>query len=488
MERTWKYLLYAFVGLLPLQTVYLLREVFIGGEKWQYGTIAVYVSDSILFSVLILFFISGDYAGKIFDFRYWIFDLKSRIKNLKSESVLPIALILWAGLSILWAPDQMLAGYFVMKLALAVGVFLMVRSLDEKESRIAVLLVVIGAVLEGALGVWQFLAQSTFASTLLGMSAHEAGQAGTSVLKLGDGRWLRAYGTLPHPNMLGGFLAAALVLGIGYLTRFGKDSLCTVLMSRAELRESGASLWDRFIDTVRMSGITLAGAMLLLGLLLTFSRSAWLGAALGITVLATYFFFQSKSAKSESNIIPRPSDYVTFYKTIFVLVAVGIAFVGVLRTQIFPRFDSAVIAAEGSVSERVQSLWDAERVIGEGNILIGTGVGNFTAEMMRLQPDRPVWSIQPAHNVFVLIFAELGLVGFVLFIGFLAPVILSAVKNPEIPRQARNDKGYRVMSIAALGALLPSLLLDHWLWTSHFGLLLLSMLLGIAARKYGNLA
>lgn len=466
MERTWKYLLYAFVGLLPLQTVYLLREVFIGGEKWQYGTIAIYGTDILLLLLAIIFLVTPDLLSR--------FRVKPGMTM--TEKILMV-FVLWAGLSILWAPDQILAGYFVVKLSLAVGVFLMVKSLDEKESRMVVLLLVLGAALESALGVWQFLAQSTFASTLLGMSAHEAGQAGTSVLKLGDGRWLRAYGTLPHPNILGGFLAAVLVLWIGYLARFGRDGMRTVLMSRAELRESGASLRDRFMDTVRMSGITLAGAMILLGLLLTFSRSAWLGAALGIIVLATYFFFQSKSAKSESNIIPRPYDYVTFLKVAGALGVVAIVFVGVLHETVFPRFDTAVIAAEGSVSERVQSLWDAERVIGEGNILLGTGVGNFTAEMMRLQPDRPVWSIQPAHNVFVLIFAELGLVGFVWFVLFLVVGI-----KTWIPGQARDDKN--IVFFAALATLLPSLLLDHWLWTSHFGLFFLFILLGLAARKY----
>ena len=465
MERTWKYLLYAFVGLLPLQTVYLLREVFIGGEKWQYGTIAIYGTDILLLLLAIIFLVTPDLLSRF------------RVKLGMVEKILMV-FVLWAGLSILWAPDQMLAGYFVMKLSLAVGVFLIVRSLDEKESKIVVLLLVIGAVLESTLGVWQFLAQSTFVSTLLGMSAHEAGQAGTSVLKLGDGRWLRAYGTLPHPNILGGFLAAVLVLWIGYLARFGRDGMRTVLMSRAELRESGASLRDRFMDTVRMSGITLAGAMILLGLLLTFSRSAWLGATLGITVLATYFFLQSKSA---SDIIPRPYDYVTFLKVVGALGVVAIVFVGVLHETVFPRFDTAVIAAEGSVSERVQSLWDAERVIGEGNMLLGTGAGNFTAEMMRLQPDRPVWSIQPAHNVFVLIFVELGLVGFVLLVLFLAVVIKSWIPGHP-PAGGRDDKN--IVFLGVLVTLLPSLFLDHWLWTSHFGLFFLFILLGLTTRKY----
>ena len=170
-----------------------------------------------------------------------------------------------------------------------------------------------------------------------------------------------------------------------------------------------------------------------------------------------------------------------YLRVLGVLAVVLAVFTSVLYEQIFPRFDSTVIAAEGSVSERVQSLWDAERVIGEGNILLGTGVGNFTAEMMRLQSDRPVWSIQPAHNVFVLIFAELGLVGFVLLVLFLAVVIKSWIPGHP-PAGGRDDKN--IVFLGVLVTLLPSLLLDHWLWTSHFGLFFLFILLGLAARKY----
>lgn len=251
----------------------------------------------------------------------------------------------------------------------------------------------------------------------------------------------------------------------------------TVLMSRAELRESGASLQDRFWDTVRMTGIVVVLAVILLGLILTFSRTAWLGAALGIILLAAYSFMQAKSRSNitllaSPNLGGRPYDCVTFLKVAGVLSVAVIVFVGVLHGMILPRFDTAVIEHEGSVSERVQSLRDAERVIGEGNLLLGTGTGNFTAAVMSLEPGRSVWSVQPVHNVFVLIFAELGLIGFLLFVGFLvfslSSILKSRIINPES---------------AILIVLLPSLFLDHWIWTSHFGLLFFFLLLGVASQK-----
>ena len=155
----------------------------------------------------------------------------------------------------------MLAGNFFVKLLLAAGVFFLVRSM-EIDSRKIVFVLMMAAVIQSGIGIAQFLSQSTFASTLLGMSTHEAWQAGTSVLKTDAGRWLRAYGTFPHPNILGGFLAAIFVVSVGY-----------TLPSVEALKR------NQRIFLVAGTIITL------LGLLLTFSRSAWFGVALGVAVM-----------------------------------------------------------------------------------------------------------------------------------------------------------------------------------------------------------
>lgn len=151
-----------------------------------------------------------------------------------------------------------------------------------------------------------------------------------------------------------------------------------------------------------------------------------------------------------------------------------IVFIIVLREQISPRFDTVTIKQERSVSERMVSLQDAQSLIKE-HLFIGVGAGNFTAEIMQLQPERPVWSIQPAHNVFVLILAELGLVGLLLFVGFLVfsflPILQSKIVN------------HNSAILIAFLTLMPSFFLDHWLWTSHFGLLLLFLLAGLMMRR-----
>jgi O-antigen ligase len=443
LSKLSRYSFFAFLFLLPLQTVYLLREVFVEGEKWQYGSILVYASDFVLlFSIIALVFSS------------WR-ELMLQVTRHKLQVTSLALLVLWSGFSVFWAPDHLLAGYFFVKLLLAAGVFFLARSLDDDDVKIAIRVLIVGAVLQSLLGTWQFLSQSTFASTLLGMSAHEVAQAGTSVLKGEHQRWLRAYGSLPHPNMLGGFLAAVLVLLVGYL-------------------ESWIPTWKRFAKEMAV----FAAVIILLGLVLTFSRSAWLGAVFGLALLVMAAY-RNRSA-------------VTL-QFLGIIAVSTLVFIGLFYNLITLRFDGAVIEREGSVSERVQSLEDAKVAIGEGNMLLGTGAGNFTAEMMALQSGRPVWTIQPAHNVPVLIFAELGLAGFVLFAIFvfviparldsarLAKAGIQAIRKLWIPGQARDDRN--VIFFIALATLIPSLLLDHYLWTSHFGLFFLFLLLGLASRK-----
>lgn len=475
-----KYSFFAFLFLLPFQTVLLLREPLIGGEKWQYGTIGVYFTDVLL--VLSLSFVIYDWVRRhrVFSIKYYVSSIMYRgnpkyiIHNTRYK-ILAVFLC-WSIFSIFWASDTALATYTAVKLLLAVGAFFFARSLDDAERGKAVKVLLVAAVLQSMLAIGQFLYQASPVSTLLGMSAHEAWQAGSSVLKLEGERWLRAYGSFPHPNMLGGFLATVLVAGIAYYVSsitHGENTKYIIRNTRYNL------------------AYHLSTILILLALLLTFSRAAWLGAALGVGMIV---FFQ------KSRIINHKS------KIIFGVLGIGmLVFVFVLRDQIFPRFDPDVIAREGSVSERVVSLADAKTLI-TAHPLIGVGAGNFTAAVMKgekvggkgetgSETLRPVWSIQPAHNVFVLVFAELGAVGFLLFVRFFLSVIASAAKQSDNKnadlRFTIDEKASRTSLLqskifnqksAILFALLPSLFLDHFLWSSHFGLLFFFLLAGLSAR------
>jgi O-antigen ligase len=448
MRAPLHFLLSLFILFLPLQTVYLLHEPIIGGEKWQYGTIGIYATDIVLILLLLLY-------GRILFLRrtsQWFRRFFTVVSC--SQSFLVLMLCLWVGLLVFWAPDKMLALYFFVKFLLAGGVFFVARSLNQYEISRVIILLFGMAVCESLLGIGQFLSQSTFASTWLGMSGHEVWQAGTSVLKNDTGRWLRAYGTFPHPNMLGGYLGAVLVLGIGQ-----------TFLGLSEKKERVFLL--------------IGGVIILLGLLITFSRLAWFGTVLGLltlVVLCFWYVFTKRSAPYAGDI---PRAHTFFLGMMGALGIAAIVFVGVLHETVFPRFDGEIITHEGSASERMQSFRDARELMSQENIWFGVGGGNFTTAVKASNPERPIWSIQPAHNVPVLIFVELGIVGGILFFWLLLKTVwgssIAILKMSKLFRK-------QLLFMLAFAVLLPGFLLDHWLWSSHFGVFFGMFLLGCASQ------
>ncbi len=475
LKTSFQYLFLVFVFLLPLQTAYLLREPFVNGVKWEYGIVGAYATDILLLFIIILSVIPGltrNLGG-------WISGSRVPPEAGKQFGMTNLCLalfVLWTGLSILWAGDQGLASYFFVKLLLVGGLFLVVKSWEKLDFKKVVFVLIAAGVLQSGIGIAQFLSQQSIDSSILGMSAHEASQAGSSVLKIDSGRFLRAYGTFPHPNVLGGFLVVILVFCISYYVFCITCKKDTVPLSVIPTESASGGI-SKDLDPSALLGMTierlilLAGSIIIfLGLILTFSRSAWLG--VGIAILA-YYVFCIRYQVWEIQ--------MRFFKVLAALGLASLVFGFLLHDQIFPRFDRATIEWEGSVTERIVSLQDARRIIAE-HPLIGIGAGNFTAEIIEKgemgakgeMGSRPVWSIQPAHNVFVLVLSELGIVGLVLFILFLGSVIWQFYKGPSFSRL--------IFSIAIL-TLIPSLFLDHWLWSSHFGLLFFFLLLGFTSRR-----
>lgn len=430
-----------FVFLLPVQTVWIVREVFIGGEKWQYGTVGVYGTDILLVLSFVLALASKKFRERVQrDGIFWILLLFS----------------VWAFLSVFWARDPFLAFFGAAAIALGLGVFLLARSLPDIYARWVLGAVVAAAVFESMLGIGQFLSQHIAASTLFGISEYEPWRAGVSVVKAEGARWLRSYGTMPHPNMLGGFLAAALSMLSICIVR-PHDALDSRLL--ASLSRSG-----RGNDKI-LYGVSI---VILLGLLLTFSRSAWAGVILSFGVLA-FFVYRKGKAEQRKQLL----------KTAAVLLFATAVFTGILGEVVFPRFDEHVIVREGSLSQRTMSFEDGRRVIGD-HFFLGAGAGNETAEILASDGGREVWSVQPPHNVPMLVWAQLGAVGAsILFIAF-ARAAKIALRN------IRRGDTIALTSSLALLALGGAFLVDHWLWTSHFGLLFFFLLVGLSAREQNS--
>ena len=429
---------YAFAFLLPWQTVWIVREVFVSGEKWQYATLGIYVSDVALL-LCAVFFVFG--ARR----EVWRVVVRDRVLLLLG------VFFLWALLSSLWSIDASLALISAWRIFLMTLAFVLARYGDVSMWK-TISIFLLSMSIQASLALSQWAGQYIAPSTLLGIAEHDPSRWGTFVLKTEDGRFLRAYGGFEHPNVLGGALAVAMLFGVWLSVTAKRVSSRAVFL-----------------------GMT---ALMSFALVFTFSRSGWMGLLLGMGVLLLGLTRCLKHSLFSSfprlPCLPagrRGNDGMGWVSSVvIVILSFSIAFFLVCDIAL-SRFSEGTLAREGSLSGRALYFEQALSVIRE-HLVLGVGGGNFTAFTRERLPSAGtfVGAFQPVHMVPVLVFAELGAVGFVLFALPLLCWFVSAWKR-------RN-----ALSMAIFCTLLPMLLLDHWLWSGHFGMMFLGLLLGVCTR------
>ncbi|MFA5130817.1 MAG: O-antigen ligase family protein [Patescibacteria group bacterium] len=419
-----EYLSYLFVFTLPWQ----LKLIFRPGET-NYTEISFYFSHGLLLLILFLF-------------------LWRRLKDTEKENESPAiiyslaALEFFVFISIFFASDQVLAAYRYFIFLAALSLFFIIRFgtaprnyKDPIINKIGLIYSFLAAALAQAiLGIYQFLTQTSFAFKYLGMAAHNPSTLGTAVIETANGRWLRAYGGLDHPNILGGFLAIALILA-------------AYLLAKKKMLNTRRQVWSSIF-------LFIFYFITLYALFFTFSRSAWLALAAGFLALLIALI-----VNKDKWILGR------FIALIFFSAAlIGIA-AAPFQELLMVRIDATTRLEQKSITERTSYIFQARDLL-QKNFLTGVGIGNYsTAVAVADQNKEPAWEYQPVHNVFLLLWAEGGLFSFLSFLIFL----FFLIKN------GRRE----IYAFAILAPLLILMLLDHWLFSLPFGILFFFLLLGL---------
>jgi O-antigen ligase len=341
---------------------------------------------------------------------------------------LPLAFCLLAVLSILWSRDWRISLYTSFHIAL---IFLFIISLrDWSHAWRFVLLGFCAALsIELITGMIGFLKQSTTFLAPLAMNwpgPLDPSVRGAVVVQLPNGEsFLRAYGTLPHPNILGGL---ALILLLGPVALFMR-------------REKP----NHFALLLLIPGVSL--------LALTFSRSAW---------LALVFFGMVLAWK-----------WKCFDRTRLAICLFVITLSFVLTLFPYRELVEARTVSTTSHSEEFSFLgraWlngEALRMA-RAYPLTGVGMGAFIIQLARDAGEGYV--IEPAHNIFLLAGAELGLPGLLLVIA-LCITFASHLFKTHRPNA--------ILVGAALTGLGVISLFDHYLWTIAPGRLMLGLVIGL---------
>ena len=262
--------------------------------------------------------------------------------------------------------------FFLGILSVSLLVNWLVKTRKSIDLRFILVILIVNILFQGVLGVLQFNGGSSLGLTLLGESQVVNGMQGSSFISLKDGIYLRAYGTFPHPNVLGGYLLMCFSI---------------LWLSRAFLKK----YWRYPV----YFGILLC----VIFSLFTFSRITILLMGVGL------IFFGISEIKWERirQEISKKSKLRSF--------SFGL---------LMERFLNLLTGGDTSWNDRWNLMLSSFEVI-KKNFLFGSGLGNFVKGMEGFVPrtSNGILLIQPVHNVLLLCFSELGLVGFIPFVYWL---------------------------------------------------------------------
>ncbi len=402
------YLIYLLLFLLPLQTRLILRP----GNGWEYKIIGLFATELLLWVVVVLVMFLKHRQKKEFPISNFQFPI----------------IVLFILLLITWiaAPDKSIAIQQIIHVLEAGILFWLL--VGSQINRLTAAYVFLGGLsLQAVLAIYQFLNQSSFASRLLGLTAHNSAVAGASVIENLGGRWLRAYGGLPHPNILAGYLVLGIVLIALVLQCFSVGRRGRLIL----LTDS---------------------ALLATALFFTFSRAAWLA------LLAALVIFLISEKRRLGKINNDLQIFTSSLALIFIILSLIFAPLLITRVTAQDRLEKV------STSERIAGYKEAADLFVK-HPFFGVGAGNYTAVVYKeLDSSRQSWAYQPLHNSWVLMLVELGLVGVLIIL--LALLYIFKYSLFDVPYAL-------VVLFIVIG------LFDHYLWSLYSGLMLIAVGAGL---------
>jgi O-antigen ligase len=250
--------------------------------------------------------------------------------------------------------------------------------LQEGSARWCAALLAVLLVVQGGFAVAQFVRQGSVGLWWMGEARLDPEGQGISVVEAGGRRWLRAYGLTAHPNLLGGILGMSLLACLGSIPAF----------------------------PVRLRPLLWVSVCLgMLGLFCSFSRSAWLGTAVGVAYLA-WMTRPWRRLDWRAAHVRR-----TVWIGVALIAAIGLALGGVYGELLGARLLRLGSPLEAtSIRERLEDYEQAWGLI-RAVPLKGVGSGYYIAALWAgVGEDRPP-GFRKVHNAYLLAAAELGVLG-----------------------------------------------------------------------------
>lgn len=311
----------------------------------------------------------------------WILWMVTQRKKIKLNfSFLSLIVILFVTVNIILAPARWVALYQWIRIWQWWLTWQLVKENKEKITGYLSKIVPVWIIFEAFLGLAQVVKGGSLNGIMwwLGERRFTYGGIGIAQIRLFDEGWIRAYGTFSHPNSLAGFL----LLAWWY---FKSSAL------RAPPLMKGGSL--RILYWI-------VNWSALLGIILTGSRVVW---ALTIGMLLMEQFKLNKKFWKDKKFLGK----IFLFSGVICLV-LGVISINYRLSDFIGGWDV------NSFQKREMLGISAIKMIGSSPFF-GEGAGNFLVSLPDFQSRGFYW-MQPVHNIFLLIWSEIGLLGIVIFL------------------------------------------------------------------------
>jgi O-antigen ligase len=292
---------------------------------------------------------------------------------------------------------------------------------------------------EAILAIYQFLAQSSAGLLRLGEPLLSGSSFGVAKIVSG-GTFIRAYGTFPHPNLLGVFLFSAILFNIWLISN-----------------ENGIK-WRIFYY---YSSLILS----VFGLVLSFSRSVWLATVLGVPPFLVLHVikagFNRRLALIAGTIILSITACLFLFKPLLI--------------------QRSNVSGESFSKRAVYSKAAIEMI--KDKPLFGVGAGESMLHMQQYSSEKlEPWDIQPIHNYYLISAAEYGTPVALALIAFFIWHIILAIKTFRSTADVQRAT-WNLLLATLLLCFMILMLFDHYFYTLMQTQFLLWMILGFIAGE-----
>ena len=395
---------------------------FIKGVRADYLSPTLYVTDILVLLIFVLFIFSKK--------KFLISNFKFLIKS--QFLILLFVVCLVVGIVLSKSPSAGVYGLLKLSEFGFLG-FYVAHNIKKLKLENILLMFSIGIIFESFLAISQYLSNGSLQGIFyfFGERFFNSLTPGIANASLGGELFLRPYGTFPHPNVLAGFLVIAM----------------TLIVSSIKYQ----------VLSMRNIVLTLSLVIGTIALFLTLSRVATL---VWLIFIGSWLMVRGiKKIKLKTSIF-----YILL--SIFSLLLVSFIFAS---SSFHYRFTNINLSDESIVQRK--NLIQNSITMAKDHPIFGVGLNNFLVNLPLYQtPHISPFYLQPVHNIFLLVFAETGIIGLGFFIWF---IYKTYKKIKEKKYTIHNTYYILLFSVLLLG------MFDHYFLTLQQGQLLFSFILGL---------